>query len=75
MRKLLKDLLSENGTVSSTRLIYIIGHLVIFVMSMFLVLTSGVNMMNLSLISMLSGSLNGTKLVQKKMEKENNDIG
>ena len=68
MKKFIAELLSSHGKISSTRFIYVVGHLVIFALSTFLVLTQSVNSMNMSLISVLVGTLNSTKLIQKSQE-------
>ena len=68
MKKFINDLLSDTGHVSSTRFIYVVGHLVTFFLVTFLVLTQSVNTLNMSLISIIVGTLNSTKLIQKSQE-------
>jgi hypothetical protein len=71
MKKFINDLLSDSGRVSSTRFVYVVGHLVIFTLSTFLVLTAAVNTLNMALISIIVGTLNSTKLIQKSQESKN----
>lgn len=72
MKKFIRDLLSDNGAVSSTRFVYVIGHLVTFFLVAFLVLTNTVDTLNMSLISIVVGTLNSTKLIQKSQENKTN---
>ncbi len=74
MKKFVAELLSSRGKISSTRFIYVVGHLVIFALSTFLVLTHSVDTLNMSLISVLVGTLNSTKLIQKSQETKSPDV-
>lgn len=68
MKKLFNDLISDTSNVSSTRFVYVTGHIIIFVLSVYLVITNTLDSMNISLISILVGTLNSTKLIQKSQE-------
>ena len=76
-RNVFYDILSENGVLSSHRLVYIVGHIIVYHICLYVIFTNTVNANNLTLIATLLGSLNGTKLIQKKLEKkkdtENNE--
>jgi len=71
MKKFINDLLSDTGRVSSTRFVYVVGHLVIFAITIFVVLTRSVDNSYLSLLTILIGALNTTKLIQKSQESKN----
>jgi general stress protein CsbA len=66
--KLFNDLISDNTNKSSTRFVYVTGHVVILALSIYLIITDSVNTMNLSLLSIIIGTLNSTKLIQKSQE-------
>jgi hypothetical protein len=73
MRKLFLELISDDGNKSSTRFVYVVGHLIIFILAVYLIVTNKVDSMNLSLMSIIVGTLNSTKLIQKSQEKKVKD--
>lgn len=69
MKNFFYELISDDyGNKSSTRFIYVLGHLILFGLVLYLILYDKVNNLNISLISILVGTLNSTKLIQKSQE-------